>query len=87
MNAKQNTLYFAKVRNTAKIPTKDEENAGYDIYADFTEDELMIRPHATACVPTGVASTMDSGWYLQVEERGSTGSIGIKKSAGVVDAS
>ena len=87
MNAKQNTLYFAKVRNTAKIPTKDEENAGYDIYADFTEDELVIRPHGTTCVPTGVASAMDSGWYLQVEERGSTGSIGIKKSAGVVDAS
>lgn len=87
MEAKENTLYFAKVRNTAKIPAREEENAGYDIYADFEGEELVIGPHETVGVPTGVASAMDSNWYLQVEERGSTGIAGIKKSAGVVDAS
>ena len=32
------TVKFAKVRPTAKIPTKRDEDAGYDIYANFEED-------------------------------------------------
>lgn len=87
MEMNENTLYFAKVRPTAIIPTREEENAGYDIYADFVDQELIIRPHQTVGVPTGIASAMTANWYLQVEERGSTGINGIKKSAGVVDSS
>ena len=33
-----NDLVFAKVRPDAIIPTKDNENAGYDIYANFKEE-------------------------------------------------
>lgn len=87
MEAEKKTLYFAAMNPTAKIPTKTEENAGYDIYANFSEEEFEIKPHATGLVPTGIASAMSSEWYLQVEERGSTGSKGIKKSAGVIDSS
>lgn len=87
MELTNNVIYFAKVRPSAIIPTRDEENAGYDIYANFEENELHIRPLETAMIPTGVASAMSNDWYLQVEERGSTGSKGIKKSAGVIDAS
>lgn len=81
-----NELYFAKVRPTAKIPTKKEENAGYDIYADFEEEERLIAAHDTVLIPTGIAVAVSPGYYLQVEERGSTGSKGIKKSAGVIDS-
>ena len=84
---KDNELVFAKVRSDAIIPTKEDGNAGYDIYANFEEDYIVIPNHTTKLVPTGVASAMTNNWYLQVEERGSTGSKGIKKSAGVVDAS
>lgn len=35
MEMKDNVLYFAKVRPTAIIPSRTEENAGYDIYANF----------------------------------------------------
>lgn len=84
---KQDTLYFAKIRPTAKIPEREEGNAGYDIYADFIDPEITIPAHATRTIPTGIASAMSKGWYLQVEERGSTGSKGIKKSAGVIDSS
>ena len=83
---KDNELVFAKVRPDAIIPTKEEGNAGYDIYANFEEDYMIIPAHSTRLVPTGIASAMTSNWYLQVEERGSTGSKGIKKSAGVVDS-
>lgn len=84
-----NDLLFAKVKPNAIIPTKKEENAGYDIYACFDENThyLVIPPQETILVPTGIASAMNNNYYLQVEERGSTGSKGIKKSAGVIDSS
>lgn len=87
MEIKDNVLYFAKVRPSAIIPTREEENAGYDIYANFDKMAMYIEPLQTVMVPTGIASAISNDWYLQVEERGSTGSNGIKKSAGVIDAS
>lgn len=82
-----NKIYFAKVKEDAIIPTKNDGDAGYDIYAHFDEDYTIIYPHTTKLIPTGIASAMDNKYYLEVEERGSTGSKGIKSSAGVVDAS
>ncbi len=78
---------FAKVRSDAIIPTKDIENAGADIYACFDEEFRIISPHTTKLIPTGIACALETGYYFQVEERGSTGSKGIKKSAGVIDSS
>lgn len=78
---------FAKVRPSAKIPTKETENAGYDIYADFTGIYMHFNPMETKLVPTGIASALSENFYLQVEERGSTGSKGIKYGAGVIDSS
>ena len=82
-----NDLVFAKVRPDAIIPSKEDENAGYDIYANFEEDYIIIPPHKTILIPTGIASAMSDKYYLQVHERGSTGSKGIKYSAGVIDSS
>ena len=80
-------IKFAKVNPNAIIPTKDEENAGYDIYACFEEDNFVINPLETKLISTGIASACDKNFYFQVEERGSTGSKGIKSSAGVIDSS
>lgn len=44
----ENDLAFAKVRPNAIIPTKDEENAGRDVYANFEEDYMIIPPHTTS---------------------------------------
>lgn len=82
-----NDLIFAKVKPEAIIPTKSDENAGYDIYACFDEDYITIKAHETKLVPTGIATALYPSKYIQIEERGSTGSKGIKKSAGVVDSS
>lgn len=82
-------ILFAKVKESAIIPTKEEENAGYDIYAcweGLTKSDKIIKPHQTKLIPTGIACALPIEYYFQVEERGSTGSKGIKKSAGVVDS-
>ena len=77
---------FAKVRSDAIIPTKEIENAGADIYACFDEEFRIISPHTTKLIPTGIACALETGYCFQVEERGSTGSKGIKKSAGIIDS-
>ena len=84
---KNNELMFAKVRPEAIIPTKEKENAGYDIYACFEEDYMIIPALSTKLIPTGIASAVSDKYYLQVHERGSTGSKGMKYGAGVVDSS
>ena len=81
-----NDLVFAKVRPDAIIPTKEDENAGYDIYANFKEDYVVIPPQSTKLIPTGIASAMTDKYYLNVAERGSTGKIGMKYSAGIIDS-
>ena len=79
-------INFAKTKENGVIPTKRKEDAGYDVYACFEENYLIINPLETKLIPTGIASAMSNGWYLQVEERGSTGTKGIKKSAGIIDS-
>ena len=79
-------IYFAKVNPKAIIPSKERENAGYDFYACFDEDFIVIESHETKAVPTGIAWASDPKYYLQIEERSSTGIKGIKKSAGVIDS-
>ena len=80
------TVKFAKVRPTAKIPTKRVEDAGYDIYADFEEDYILIPPHDTVMIPTGIASACDTDFCLILKERGSTGSKGVAQRCGVIDS-
>ena len=80
------TVKFAKVRPTAKIPTKRLEDAGYDIYADFEEPFILINPHETVMIPTGIASACDTGYCFVLKERGSTGTKGMAERSGIVDS-
>lgn len=83
---KENMIYFAKLKEKAVIPSKKDEDAGYDIYACFDEDFVKIGANQTKLVSTGVAWACSPNFYLQIEERSSTGTKGIKKSAGVIDS-
>ena len=83
---KDNEIFFAKIRETAIIPSKKLEDAGYDVYADFAEDYFVIEPGKTRPVPTGIATAFSPKYYIQVEERGSMAKLGIKKSGGVFDS-
>ena len=80
------TVKFAKLRPTAIIPTKREEDAGFDIYANFEEDYMLIKPHETVMIPTGIASACDSDYCFILKERGSTGTKGIAQRCGVIDS-
>lgn len=79
-------IKFAKVRPDAIIPSKRDEDMGYDIYACFDEDYMIINPHETKLIPTGIASACDSGYGFLLFERGSTGSKGIARRCGVIDS-
>lgn len=81
-----NDLIFAKVRETAKVPSKRDEDAGFDLYADFEEDFFVIGAGETRPVPTGIATAFSPRFYAQIEERSSLGKLGIKKNAGVIDS-
>lgn len=92
----KNTILFSKVREGAIIPSKREEDAGYDIYANFgnlihSEDEehdcmIIINPHQTKLIPTGIATAFSKDWVAIIKERGSTGTKGIGQRCGVIDS-
>lgn len=79
-------LYFAKVKPGAIIPSKRDEDAAYDIYACFDDDYLVIPPHTTVLIPTGIATAFSSKWVALLRERGSNGSKGLAQRAGVIDS-
>lgn len=82
----ENDLVFAKIRPNAIIPTKDNENAGRDVYACFDEDYILIQMHETKLIPTGIASAMTPKYEIRLRDRGSNGSKGIHVNAGTIDS-
>ena len=83
---KDNDLYFAKVNPNAIIPSKRDEDGGYDVYACFDEDYMVIQPHETKLIPSGIATAFSSKWVAIIKERGSNGSKGIAQRCGVIDS-
>lgn len=79
-------IKFAKVKPDAKIPSKRDEDMGFDIYACFDEDFIVINPHETKLIPTGITSACDADYGFVLKERGSTGSKGIALRAGIIDS-
>lgn len=79
-------IKFAKVHPDAQIPTKRDEDMGFDIYSCFEEDWVCIEPHTNKLIPTGIASAFDADWGIILRERGSTGVANLKVSAGVIDS-
>lgn len=80
-------IKFAKKNENVIIPSKEETNAGYDIYANFEEDFIELLPHTTTLIPTGLYSSFDKNYYIQFFNRGSNGSKGLTQSCGVIDSS
>lgn len=82
----KNFVYFSKCRENAIIPTRKPGNSGFDIYICI-DKPLTIHPHQTVLLPTGIKSIIPEGYGMEIRERGSSGSRGIKYSAGVIDSS
>ncbi|MGL4346149.1 MAG: dCTP deaminase domain-containing protein [Cellulosilyticaceae bacterium] len=79
-------IYFAKTKEGAIIPSKREEDGAFDIYACFEESHMILAPHETKMIPTGLASAFSSDYVAILKERGSNGSKGIGQRCGVVDS-
>lgn len=71
------------MNDKAKLPTKTDENAGFDIYT--TEDYVKLEPHTQHLFATGICAAVDKGYWLMAFDRGSTGSKGMHVHCGVVD--
>lgn len=80
------TIYFAGINETVIIPSKRVEDTGYDVYANFKEDFIMIKPHEVVLVPTGLVSAFSPKWGVILKERGSTGTKGMEQRCGVIDS-
>lgn len=82
----KSTILFSKVKENAIIPSKRDEDAGYDVYACFEDDYFYIAPHETKLIPTGIATAFSKDWVAIIKERGSTGTKGIGQRCGVIDS-
>lgn len=81
----ENTIKFAG-KEGVRIPTKREEDGGYDVYAFFEDDFIEIKPHETKIIPTGLYSAFSSDYVAILHERGSNGVKGIGQRSGVIDS-
>jgi dUTP pyrophosphatase len=84
---RQETVKFSRMYDDVILPSKKDGDAGYDIYARLPEEMLVIEPHQTVLISTGLRVWVPEGYYMQLFERGSTGTKGIAQRAGVIDSS
>ena len=60
---------FRRVSPLAHVPTRGSEKAaGYDLYADIPED-LVVMPHTTATVDTGLRFELPEGYFAGIFAR------------------
>lgn len=82
----ENEICFAKVHPDAIEPDKIEEDGGYDVYARFDQDFMVIQPGEVNIIPTGIATAFSPRYVMFGKERGSTGSKGMSLRMGVIDS-
>lgn len=76
-------IYWHRLDNAAKIPTKRDEDAGFDIYT--IESNYLLKPFEKHLFKTGLTAAAEPGWWLMAMDRGSTGSRGIHTHCGIID--
>lgn len=88
-----NKLKYSRENERVVKPSKTEGNAGYDLYIDpqWFDDEypngiMFVEVGETVMLPSGIRYVIDQEWYIQIQERGSTGVKAIKYGAGVGDS-
>ena len=59
-------IYFAKVKPGGRIPSKRDEDAGYDIYGLIDEPYIVLESRETCMIPTGIASACSEEYYFQL---------------------
>lgn len=77
-------IYWDKLNESAKVPTKRDEDAGFDIYT--TDSECVLKPGETKFFSTGLRSAFPKEFWVEIKERGSTGAVGLSVRSGVIDS-
>ncbi|MDV3426162.1 MAG: deoxyuridine 5'-triphosphate nucleotidohydrolase [Bacillota bacterium] len=85
MEIKENELLFAKIEENAIIPTKREEDAGYDVYTCET-DTIVVKPCSVRMINTGLAIACNKAYFPKFFDKGGMDSKGIVVGAGVGDS-
>ncbi len=83
---KVDQIYFAALREGARLPQKRREDGWYDLYLCFAEESVEIAPHSVALLPTGIASAFSPRYRIAFGERGSNTKSNLKVSAGKIDS-
>jgi dUTP pyrophosphatase len=81
-----NIIRFAQCKKGAIIPSKRLEDGAMDVYACFDGDYIELQPQESKLIPTGLKSAFSPKWRIVFQERGSTGKIGLKVNAGLIDS-
>lgn len=59
-------IEIKKLSENAAIPSKDEGNAGYDLYAI---EDIIIPPQSRSLVKTGITMSIPNGYYGHISDR------------------
>ena len=85
-----NNLIWAKFSDTAIVPTKIEENAGFDLYCDYKSlglsDTITFKPFETKRLDSNIGVVIPNGYVGIVKERSSTGKYSCFVGSGVIDS-
>jgi len=80
-------IKFAKLKDDVIIPSKRDEDGAYDLYANFDEEEIEIKPHETKMISTRIRTAFSEKYVMILKDRGSSGTIGMAQRCGVIDSS
>lgn len=79
-------LKVKKLDEKAIIPSKRDEDAGYDLYAHTKEEIIVLEHGEIKLFSTKISIEIPKNWVFYIAERGSTGTKGISQRCGVVDS-
>lgn len=82
-------IKFLRLDANAVIPTKRNEDVGYDLYAIRKPEAsayIVLMPGATHLFHTGLASVLAPGTWIEFKERSSTAKYGLSLRSGVIDS-
>lgn len=79
-------LKVKRLTENAILPSKRDEDAGYDFYGVFEEEAIFLFPGDIFLVPLGISTEFPKDWVLFITERSGSGSKGLSTRAGVIDS-
>jgi len=79
-------LKIKLLRDDATMPSKRDEDAGYDLYCAWEEDFFVFNVGDLKLFPTKLSLEFPQDWVFYIAERGSTGTKGISRRCGVIDS-